>query len=76
MRGVMTAFGVSQLLLSLMWGWVWLTDRRQRPAPDHLRQPPPVSPDQHRRHATLAATLGSVSLAVAIVTLTQAWMSR
>jgi hypothetical protein len=46
------------------------------PAPHHLRQQPPVSPDQQRRHATLAATLGSVSLAVAIVTLTQAWMSR
>ena len=76
MRSVTVVFGISQLLLALMWGLVWLAERRQRPAPQHLRQQSPVSPDQQRRHAMLAAMLGSVSLIVAVVTLTQAWMSR
>ena len=75
MRSLMVAFGISQLLLALMWGWVWLADRLQRPAARHPRQQPPVSPDQQRRHAMLAATFGMVSLVVAIATLTRAWLS-
>jgi hypothetical protein len=73
MRTITLAFGVSQLLLALLWSWVWLAERRQRPAPHHLRQQPPASPRPQRQHATLAATLAIVSLVVAIFTLIQAW---
>jgi hypothetical protein len=69
-------FGVSQLLLALTWGWVWWSERHPRPAPHHLRGQPPVSPEQQRRHAMLAATLASVSLFMGIGMLTQVWLSR
>ena len=70
MRNVLLLLGISQLLVVLAWSASWLDERRQRPAPQHLREQSPAPPGRQRMRAFLAA----VSLVIAIYAFTKAWM--
>ena len=72
MRASLLLTGLGQLGLAVIWGWPWLAQRRQPPAPRHLSRWTPPLMASRREHAVLAL----VFLVVGVLALTTAWLQR